>query len=177
MLYFFMTPKQVKCENCGRKFYMTTRQSKLTPAKHMPSHVFCSETCKRKLALKIAQKVSNTKRSKAEHHLENLIRTVYPKHELVCNDRNTLYSGLELDLHLRKLKIAIEINGPGHYTPIYGNESFIRTLKNDKDKARECKERGIKLIILDISKCTDWVSTVKVVEEFFNTIVASNIST
>lgn len=72
--------------------------------------------------------------------------------EIKTNDRSVLPSKLELDVYLPELSLAIEVNGPTHYQPIYGEESLKATINRDKLKAAECKSLGITLIVLDISE-------------------------
>lgn len=69
---------------------------------------------------------------------------------ILCNDRKTI--GSELDIYFPSLRIAVELNGPVHYEPIYGDDRFERVQNKDKQKLIECYKQGIELIIIDVSK-------------------------
>ena len=97
---------------------VSVRPAGKVPKKYLPGHVVCSPLCRLKVAGTLPAGSSDTRRSKAEVYLEGLVRRDFPKEDLVCNDRTALYCGLELDLHLRARKIAVEVNGPTHYEPI-----------------------------------------------------------
>lgn len=75
---------------------------------------------------------------------------MYPNLEIHFNRKDTIES--ELDIYIPSLKLAFELNGPTHYKPIYGEEKFREIQLNDKKKCHSCKEKGIELQILDVSK-------------------------
>lgn len=52
---------------------------------------------------------------------------VHRKHSLANEN-------LEVDIYLPQLRIAIEIDGVGHYEPIFGDEVLARTKKSDDEK-------------------------------------------
>lgn len=71
--------------------------------------------------------------SKLEHYLmAELIglgyRVEFHKEHMVKNDR------LQVDLYLPKLNTAIEVDGPSHFKPIWGNEVLQRNRKADAQK-------------------------------------------
>ena len=43
----------------------------------------------------------------------------------------------ELDFYFPNLKLAIEINGPLHYKPIYGKDKLIQIQNNNRDRDTE----------------------------------------
>ena len=49
----------------------------------------------------------------------------------------------EIDLYLPKLNVAIEIDGPQHFLPVYGQQSLNRTIKYDAIKNGALLSRGI----------------------------------
>lgn len=59
-----------------------------------------------------------------------------------CKDNKPL----PFDFYLPENNICIEFDGQGHYKPVFGQESFERTVKHDKMKNEYCKKNGIKLI-------------------------------
>lgn len=61
---------------------------------------------------------------------------------------------MELDIWIPSVKIAVEVNGPVHYKPLYGEERFLQAQKNDTLKSKEAKEKGILLICIDVGSET-----------------------
>lgn len=53
---------------------------------------------------------------------------------------------IPLDFYLSDYRIAIEFDGHGHYSPVWGNESFYRTVLHDGMKNNYCKWNNIRLI-------------------------------
>ena len=53
---------------------------------------------------------------------------------------------IPLDFYLPDYRTAIEFDGQGHYYPIWGEESFYRTILHDGMKNNYCKWNDIKLI-------------------------------
>jgi very-short-patch-repair endonuclease len=71
--------------------------------------------------------------SKLEHYLMTELiglgyRVEFHKEHMVKNDR------LQVDLFLPKLNTAIEVDGPSHFKPIWGDEVLKRNLKADAQK-------------------------------------------
>ena len=77
-------------------------------------------------------------RSKVEVQLFHCIRNDFPKLKIKRNDR-AVCDGLEVDILIPSLKIAIECNGVFHYEPIYGKKRLSRSIKND-DRKKELLE-------------------------------------
>ena len=82
-------------------------------------------------------------RSQAEQIVIDLLRFHFRKLKILPNDKTAI--GRELDIYLPDYKIAIEIDGVFHQRPVYGEESFERTQRNDLKKSEKCQEAGIKL--------------------------------
>lgn len=59
-----------------------------------------------------------------------------------CKDKRPL----PFDFYLKEHNLIIEYDGGGHYFPIFGEESFIKTQKHDLIKNKYCKDHNIKLI-------------------------------
>jgi very-short-patch-repair endonuclease len=76
-----------------------------------------------------------------KNHLTNSgLEVIFHKKGLVANDN------LEVDLFLPTLKVAIEIDGPAHFFPIWGQESLNKHIKADAEKAGLLLAGGFVLI-------------------------------
>jgi len=71
------------------------------------------------------------------------LRVIRRTRSIVKNPRTG--SGLELDLYLPEINVAIEVDGSTHRTNCYGEERLSYQLKNDKIKNKECKKKRITL--------------------------------
>lgn len=72
--------------------------------------------------------------SKMEQYLLHLLRkngydVLFHKHGLIVN------SHLEIDLFIPALKTAIEIDGPAHFMPIWGEDNLQKHIKSDAQKS------------------------------------------
>lgn len=65
-----------------------------------------------------------------ESHVKNLI----PKDKL------------EIDLYIRKLKLIIEIDGPSHFLPIWGDDRFSKQVASDLRKSGTLLSKGFVVI-------------------------------
>jgi very-short-patch-repair endonuclease len=89
------------------------------------------------------------KASKEGSKIEKFIRNglteagyevIFHKKGLIANDR------LEVDLFIPALNLAIEIDGPAHFLPIWGEESLQRNIKSDAQKAGLLIARGFAIL-------------------------------
>ena len=96
--------------------------------------------------------------------------------DLNLNDVKTI--GSELDIYFPRLKLAIQLNGPVHFKPIYGLEKFIKITEIDQLKREICKNLTIKLIEIDVSKDRSsdtiklkrWLEAKSLIEQTINSI-------
>jgi len=109
----------------------------------------------RKLAAEAVRKASKegSKIEKFIHKgLTNLgYEVIFHKRGLVENDK------LEVDLFVPAIKTAIEIDGPAHFLPIWGQENLDRHIRADAQKAGLLINRGfvilrVKNIIRNLSQ-------------------------
>ena len=92
-----------------------------------------------------AVRESSKKGSKLEHFLLNkLINNGYKvdfhKEHFLVNTK------LQIDLFLPKLNIAIEVDGPSHFSPVWGEEVLKRNIAYDQKKSGLIMGRGYALI-------------------------------
>ena len=113
------------------------------------SKVFCDKSCAAKY--KLENKILRCKnRPKIEVYLEEQLTAKYSHLAIEFNNRSIL-NGLELDIYVPSLNLGIELNGPTHYFPIYGEDQLDKRQTNDLIKLQRCLDQGISLHIIDIS--------------------------
>lgn len=130
------------CANCTRLVTRNVAERKSV------KNVFCGHSCAASYNNK--HKKYGVLRSKLEIFLEEKLRELYPSLTIIANGKEAIES--ELDFYFPELRFAIELNGPTHYEPIYGQDKFEKIVSNDKQKMIRCYERGIELMIVDVSK-------------------------
>lgn len=89
------------------------------------------------------------------------IQELFPNEEIRTNDRKTIKNPytdtfLELDFYIPNQSLAIELNGPTHYKPIYGEAKFKRQQKNDQLKRDLCASQNITLIEIPLEPGTHY---------------------
>lgn len=83
--------------------------------------------------------------SKLEHFLLNRLthdgyRPEFHKEQVLANTK------LQIDLYLPTMSIAIEVDGPSHFAPVWGEDSLSRNEKYDKKKSGLIIGKGMSLI-------------------------------
>ena len=137
------------CANCAKLFLKEQRQLSSSKA-HNVKHFFCTRSCSVSFANR--HKAKRELRSFVEIWLEGRIKELYPTLEVLYNNKDILPNGGELDIFFPRFKMAAELQGPQHFKPIYGQDNYDNTIKNDAAKAKACLEEGIELLIVDISR-------------------------
>lgn len=84
-------------------------------------------------------------------YLVDLIRHDFPNITVTQNDRNLLPLGLEVDIHIPHIKLTIEVNGPVHYLPLYGEPKLKKIQAADELKRAELRSAGCRLVVIDTS--------------------------
>jgi len=115
---------------------------------------FESRTCSRKCGIKhLNRRRSQFRRDTSilERWIHEQLDNIYETPNILYNDR-VLLQGLELDIYIPEYKIAFELNGRHHYSPIFGIERLTSTQNNDRRKIQKCKQLGISLYVIDTSK-------------------------
>jgi hypothetical protein len=73
---------------------------------------------------------------------------IYPEREILYNNRELL-GGLEIDIFVVDIKLAIELNGVFHYKPIHGQDRLIRCQQSDQIKESLCWQKGYELVVVN----------------------------
>lgn len=136
----------VKCTQCGEEV-LKFRDQVFSKYKKT-NNVFCTSSCA--ATYNNQHKAYGVRVSKVEKWLQKQLLLIYPNIHFLFNNKTTIKS--ELDIYIPEKQIAFEVNGIFHYKPIYGNFLLERTQRNDLYKQKKCKELGIKLVVIDISK-------------------------
>ena len=63
-------------------------------------------------------------------------------------------SSLEVDIYIPEISTAIEIDGPSHFLPIWGEESLNKTIKSDNEKNGLLRFHGIMVLRIKHKKKT-----------------------
>jgi hypothetical protein len=94
-------------------------------------------------------------KSFAEKLISDILKATFPtlkiernvRPDWLKNDKGNL---VELDIFLPDINLAIEIQGPQHFKPIWNEKQFNNLKKNDLHKKETCKEKGIKLMWMNV---------------------------
>lgn len=83
--------------------------------------------------------------SKLEHYiLQSLVKDGYKvdfhKEQILSNTK------LQIDLFLPTMNVAIEVDGPSHFAPVWGEEALAKNKKYDQKKTGLIIGKGLKLI-------------------------------
>ena len=100
--------------------------------------------------LKFIKKSVNMKISSWEISLVSFLQD-----KLIVNTQLDSYSSYsKIDIFLPNLNIAIEVQGPNHYSKHCRGSfnSFLKTRKSDIKKNRWCREQGITLLYFSYDK-------------------------
>lgn len=109
--------------------------------------------------------------SKMEHFIQNdlehrNIPVIFHKKELVSNEN------LEVDIFVPSYNTAIEIDGPTHFLPIFGQERLIKTQNSDREKLGLLTQNGYNILRLKcLSKSVSVAKARKITDaivEFLN---------
>jgi very-short-patch-repair endonuclease len=98
-----------------------------------------------------AVRVASKKGSKLEIYLlENLLNQGYKvefhKEQFLVNTK------LQIDLFLPTMNVAIEVDGPSHFEPVWGNDSLQKNIKYDNKKTGLILGKGLALIRIKQTK-------------------------
>lgn len=154
---------ELECSNCKVKFNRLRREIR----KNKHGKYFCSKECNARFFMDVTLVSKASKVSMAEVLLADLIIKDFPLLNMSKNDRATLPSKLEFDLYFPDLKFAIELNGPTHYMPIYGDKALEKTQFKDNIKFVEANRLGISLLVIDISRLSGKGVTINFINKYY----------
>ena len=81
--------------------------------------------------------------------LYHLARSAFTEDIVVHHHRSKFLQGLELDIFVPSVMVAIEYQGEQHFEAMDhwgGEEALARTVERDKKKQRLCKKHGIEIL-------------------------------
>lgn len=135
---------ELPCATCGKVCFKQMHELKRSKS----GNVFCNLSCANTWSNFSAKK--KISKSILENYIQEQLKIDFPFLEMAFNYMGAIES--ELDVYIPSLKVAIEINGPLHYTPALGQYRFDTIRANDVKKTKACKAAGIQLYLLDASK-------------------------
>lgn len=98
----------------------------------------------------LAIRETSTKGSKLENYIyRGLIEAGYDCEQHKCVLKN---DKLEVDILMSKMTVAIEVDGPSHILPVWGDDALSKTHKADSDKNGLLVLNGYKVIRIQNAK-------------------------
>jgi hypothetical protein len=91
----------------------------------------------------------------SEAMLYQIICRIYPGQEVLRREHPGFLEGLELDIYVPALKLAIEYQGQQHFHPIraWGGKAALQAVQDrDARKAALCVEHGVRLVTVDYTE-------------------------
>jgi len=156
-LYQIKEPFKTKCLWCNKDIEIKQHELK----KSKTGRHFC---CKSHSASYNNSIRKRTIRSKIEIQFYNLLVKEFPDLAILPNDK-TMLEGLEADIAIPELKLAIEWNGIVHFKPIYGQTKLNKVKNTDNKKILLAQQKNINLIVIP-----DLVSNKKILNQAFKDI-------
>ena len=120
------------------------KQSFSEGAKERWNNMPASQKIELQAAAGRALRISSIEGSKAERSLrDNLMKNGY---DVVMHKKDLIPGEYEIDLFLPARKIVIEIDGPQHFLPVWGEQKLMDTIKYDEIKNGLLISNGYKVI-------------------------------
>jgi very-short-patch-repair endonuclease len=161
-----------KCGYCNADTYSNWGDFK----KSKSGYIFCNSSCACKYNNQhLVRKDKKTGRSYSEELLVELISQKFPLVQIQSNIRGILVDGLEIDILLPDYKLAIELNGPIHYFPIYGTDRLNITQSRDIKKQILLQQKGYDLIVINTSELKSKKKVTQFITKYFEDILADII--
>lgn len=114
-------------------------------AKELWENLSEDEKQSRLIAANKAVRDASKKGSKLEHFILNFLlsnnfKVDFHKEQILSNTK------LQLDLFIPATSIAIEVDGPSHFLPVWGDDALAKNIKYDNKKSGLIIGKGLKLI-------------------------------
>lgn len=108
-----------------------------------------------------------SKSSRMGSKLEKALEIYLVNQGYVCEPHKNLLQNdkLEVDLYLPALRTVVEINGPSHYTPIWGEEALAKQQKADQEKRGLLLTSGFRLVNIRVLHKTSRTRLNRLVKE------------
>lgn len=121
------------------------RQKRKQKAKNLWENLSEDEKANRLHSAHLAIRQSSKHGSKLEKFLlaeltANGYKVEFHKEQVLSNTK------LQIDLYLPKLTTAIEVDGPSHFAPVWGEDTLTKNKKYDQKKTGLILGKGMKLI-------------------------------
>lgn len=145
------------CAECGAPVTRLAKEVRRSKS----GRLFCDTSCAASYNNRQKRK---SRRSKCEIRLFNLLKKSYPDLQLLASDK-TMLDGMEVDIAIPSLQLAIEWNGIVHYQPIYGDTKLSKVRQRDEEKRQTAERKHVRLIVIP-----DLVSTESRVQDAFQEI-------
>ncbi len=123
--------------------------------------------------MRVAARANAGNGSKAENTIASLLAE---KYDVERRSKSVIYP-YEVDIFLPKQLVAIEIDGPTHFSNIYGEDNLRNVQRRDKTKNAYIVGKGVHLIrcrdkttSFSVASCTRAVSSIKELIEKLPTI-------
>lgn len=136
------------------------------------SRTYCSKSCAMKDRMRKGELPRKKfKRSKAEAYLSGRLKEGFPNFEVLENSRDLLPQRLEIDLLVPAAKVAIELNGPTHYLPIFGEEELEKVKNRDAIKRDMLRKEGYEFVTIDISSTSKWKKVTAIIDRCYEEVI------
>ena len=161
----------INCPECNVLF-KPLKDRKHNKAKH--NQRFCSKSCRMRYFNKNFHINKGCKRniSFPEDYLFLKIKEVFPFLNIIQSDRKTLQSGLEIDICMPDISLAIEVNGPVHYFPIFGEKKLVDVQLKDSAKFRELSDMNYSFFVINVSEVSSRKKQKQLIDEVFETKIS-----
>jgi very-short-patch-repair endonuclease len=91
-----------------------------------------------------ALRIASIEGSKAEQSLRNNL--MKEGHDVILHKKDLIPGEYEIDLFLPNIKTVIEIDGPQHFLPVWGEQKLMDTIKYDEIKNGLLMSNGYRVI-------------------------------